>query len=161
VRLSDPTLLRYPVLYMAGHFDFETTAAERAALAEHLSRGGTLIADACCGTEPFDTALRRMLGDAFPAARLERLPADHSIFVGAPGFDVRTVQYSPDVRRARPELTSPELWGVTLEGRLAVIYSPYSLSCGLSGPVFDGCWGLADEDARRVAANIVLYALTH
>ncbi|MEW6251908.1 MAG: DUF4159 domain-containing protein, partial [Planctomycetota bacterium] len=161
VRLTDPDLYASPILFLAGHFDFELGAAERQALADHLRRGGFLVADACCGTEPFDTALHRLLKQAFPASALEKLPADHPLFAGAPGFKMTTVDYSPDVARAHPELDTPELWGLAIDGRLAVVYSPYSLSCGLSGPAFDGCWGLASDDARRLAANIVLYALTH
>ena len=160
VRLADPDLYTSPILYLAGHFDFDLPEADRKALAEHLKRGGFLIADACCGTEPFDTALRKLLKQMFPNVELEQLPPDDPLFTGTPGFDVTTVHYSPDVARAKPELTRPELWGLKLEGRLAVVYSPYSLGCGLSGPAFDGCWSLASEDAKRLAANIVLAALT-
>lgn len=161
VRADDPTLYLSPVLYLAGHYPFELAEAERTALRDHLRRGGFLIADACCGTEPFDAALRRLLEQMFPEAKLERLPPDHPILAGRPGFDVARVRYTPDVERARPGLTAPELWGLRVDGRLAVVYSPYSLGCGLAGPAFDGCWGLAREDAQRVAANIVLYALAH
>lgn len=161
VRLTDPDLYTCPILYLAGHYDFELGELERAALAGHLRRGGFLIADACCGTEPFDTALRRLVQQMFPDAALERLPADHPILAGTPGFDVTRVQYTPDVLRADPGRSTPELWGLRLDGRLVLVHSPYSLACGLAGPAFDGCWGLASEDARRLAANIVLYALTH
>lgn len=161
VRLTDRDLYANPVLYLAGHFEFDLSEPERTALAAHLRRGGFLIADACCGTEPFDSSLRRLLRQMFPDASLEPLPPDHPIVVGKPGFNVTSVHYSPDVRRAKPELTTPELWGLRIDGRLVVVYSSYSLGCGLTGPAFDGCWGLASEDARRVAANIVLYAQTH
>jgi hypothetical protein len=161
IRLTDQDLFLCPVLVLSGHFAFDLAPAERAALAAHLRRGGFLLAEACCGTEPFDGALRRLLQETFPNATLERLPRDHPIFLGKPGFDVTTVHYSPDIRRAHPDLATPELWGLRINGRLAVVYSPYSLSCGLSGPAFEGCWGLASEDAQHLAANIVLYALTH
>ncbi len=161
VRLDDPGLAACPVVVLAGHFDFELSTAQREALVGHLRRGGFLLADACCGTEPFDGAVRRLLRQAFPDANLEKLPPDHPIFAGRPGFDMTRVRYSPDVQRERPELNAPELWGLRINGRLVVVYSPYSLSCGLGGPAFEGCWGLASEDARRLAANIVLYALTH
>jgi len=161
IQLTDEDLYACPVLYLAGHFDFELSKAERDALAGHLRRGGFLIADACCGTDPFDGALRRMLQQAFPEAKLERLPADHPVFAGTPGFRITSVAYSPDVLKAHPGLNQPELWGMQVNGRLAIVYSPYSLGCGLSGPVFEGCWGLASEDARHLAANIVLYAMTH
>ncbi|MBU0617977.1 MAG: DUF4159 domain-containing protein, partial [Planctomycetes bacterium] len=161
LRLLDEHVYMCPVLVMAGHFAFELSPAERAALAAHLRRGGFLLADACCGTTPFDGAFRKLMEETFPDATLERLPDDHPIFVGRPGYDVTTVDYSPDVLREQPGLSKPVLWGLRIDGRLAVVYSPYSLSCGLSGPAFDGCWGLASPDARRLAANIVLYALTH
>jgi hypothetical protein len=161
VRLTDADLYTSPILYIAGHFDFEFSPAERQALADHLRRGGFLIADACCGTEPFETGLRRLVEQLFPESKLEKLPAEHPIFAGSPGFDVRNVQYGPDVARRKSDLKTPELYGAQVEGRLAIVYSPYSLSCGLSGPAFDGCWGLASDDAKRLTANIVLYAMTH
>lgn len=161
VRLREEQLRTAPILFMAGHYAFELSGEERVALREHLRRGGTLIADACCGTEPFGGSFRRLMREMFPEERLERLSADHAIFAGQPGFDVTTASYTADVLRAQPGRNTPELWGLALNGRLAVIYSPFSLSCGLSGPAFDGCWGLVEDDARRLAANIVLYALTH
>ena len=60
-----------------------------------------------------------------------------------------------------PDLDTPELWGLALDGRLVVVYSPYALGCGLDGHTCYNCRGLLDEDARKLAANIVLWALTH
>ena len=97
----------------------------------------------------------------FPDAALEQLPADHPIIRNPVGFDASRVGFSPDVRRTRPELNTPQLWGMRIDGRLAVVFSPFSLSCGLSGPAFEGCWGYDSESAKRIAANIVLHALTH
>lgn len=161
VRLTDPELYTCPILYMAGHYDFKLSAAESAALAAHLRRGGFVLVDNCCGPEPFDTAFRTMVREVFPDSILAPLPADHPIFHGRPGFDMTTVSYGPDVRREQPDLNEPRLWGLEIDGRLTLVYSPFALGCGLDGRAFDGCWGLVSEDARRLAANIVLYALTH
>jgi hypothetical protein len=161
VRLTDEDLKHAPLLYLAGHYDFTFSPAERQALRAHLQRGGFLIADACCGSEPFDSAFRRLMAQTFPGSTLERLPDDHPIFTGRPGFDVQHVAYSEDIERKHPDLKKPVLWGLRIDGRLAVVYSPYSLSCGLNGPVFDGCWGLASDDAKRLAANIILYVLSN
>ncbi|MFH1747536.1 MAG: DUF4159 domain-containing protein [Planctomycetota bacterium] len=161
LRLTDADLYTCPLLYMAGHYDFEFSAAERSALAEHLRRGGFLLVDNCCGPDPFDAAFRNMIRQTFPDSVLQPLSVDHPIFQGTPGFDVTTVTYGADVLRQKPNLTTPELWGLEIEGRLALIYSPYALGCGLDGQAFDGCWGLTSPDAQRLAANIVLYALTH
>jgi hypothetical protein len=161
LRLTDPELPKLPILVLAGHREFELSAEERTVLAAHLRRGGFLIADACCGAEPFAGAVRRLFATLFPEGTVERLPADHPLFSGAPGFAIDRVQFSPDVRRAQPDLHAPELWGLRVDGRLVAVLSPYSLSCGLSGPVADGCWGYERADAQRLAANIVVWALTH
>jgi len=161
LRLTDPELYSCPILYLAGHLAFAPSEKEREALVAHLRRGGFLLVDNCCGPEPFDTAFRDFVKQAFPQAVLAPLPADHPIFRGRPGFELKTVRYGQDVARHQPQLRSPVLWGLELEGRLAIVYSPYALGCGLEGAAFDGCWGLASEDARRLAANIILYALTH
>lgn len=161
LRLTDPSLHTCPILYMAGHYDFEFSPEERAALAAHLRRGGFLLVDNCCGPDPFDNAFRNMARETFPDAVLEPLPSTHPLFSDQPGFNVTTVTYGPDVQRQQPDLTEPRLWGLKIDGRLALVYSPYALGCGLEGPAFDGCWGLSSADAQRLAANIVLYALTH
>jgi len=161
IRLTDPALYTCPILYLAGRFDFELTEAERDALLAHLKRGGFLLVDNCCGPEPFDSSFRTACKKLWPESPLEPLPPDHPIFTGKPGFDVTTVHYGPDVQKVHSELKTPQLWGVEIDGRLAVVYSPYALGCGLEGQEFEGCWGLRAEDARRLAANIVLYALTH
>lgn len=160
VRLTDPDLYASPILVLSGHFEVRLAPAERTALAAHLRRGGFLLAEACCGTEPFGGSVQKLLQELVPEAKFAQLPADHPIFAGQPGFAVDDVSYTPDVLRARPGLRKPELWGLWIDGRLAAVYSPYSLSCGMSGTAFDGCWGYASEDALRLTANIVLQALT-
>jgi len=161
LRLTDSDLYACPLLYMTGHFAFELSAAEQAALGEHLRRGGFLLADACCGRPAFDGAFRKLMRQVFPNERLEPIPLDHAIFRGEPGFSLSSIEYKPEVLEEEPDLHEPRLWGVTLAGRLAVVYSPYALGCGLDGHVCYGCRGVVDTDARRLAANITLYALTH
>ena len=102
-----------------------------------------------------------MVKRAFPDRELKRLPANHPIFRGEPGFRLDTVGYKPAALAENPELSKPELWGLEIEGRLALVYSPYAIGCGLDGHVCYNCRGILDEDARRLAANVVLYALTH
>lgn len=160
VRLREAELVRSPILYLSGHYAFTLDAAERQALATHLRRGGFLLAEACCGRAEFDAAFRSLVEAAFPGAALTRLPADHALFRGEPGFALGTVGYKEAVLEERPGLDRPELWGLLLDGRLAAVYSPYGIGCGLDGHTCFSCRGLVDADARRLAANIVLYALT-
>ena len=161
VKLTSDALLVSPIVYMTGHYAFALSAAEQVALRDYLRRGGFLFADACCGREAFDGAFRRTVREMFPDAAFVKLPHDHAIFVGRPGFDVSQVGYKPAALKDDPDRDEPELWGLEIDGRLAIVYSPYALGCGLDGHTCYDCRGLLDEDAREVAANIVLYALTH
>ncbi len=161
VRLTDADLRNSPILYMTGHYHFELSEQERTALAAHLRRGGFLFADACCGREAFDAAFRAMVEKMFPNESLRKLPPDHPIFRGQPGFRLDTIGYKPAALADHPGLKHPELWGLEIDGRLAIVYSPFAIGCGLDGHVCYNCRGYLIDDARRLAANIVLYALTH
>ncbi len=46
-------------MYISGHEAFEFTKDQRAALAQYLVDGGTLVGDACCGREEFATSFRK------------------------------------------------------------------------------------------------------
>ena len=72
-----------------------------------------------------------------------------------------SVGYRPAALIADPNLQTPELHGLTIDGRLAVVYSPYALGCGWDGHECHECRGLVPADASRLGANIILYALTH
>ncbi len=161
IRLTDPDLFNHPIIYMTGHFSFQLTDAEIAALRSYLTRGGFLFADACCGRKAFDTSFREMINRAFPDKRLTLLDTSHPVLSGEVGFDVHTVVYRPVVRQEQPELNVPVLEGVTIESRTVVVYSPYALGCGLDDSKCFTSRGLATPDAKKLAANIVLYALSY
>jgi len=161
LRATDEALRQHPIIFMTGHFPFRLTAEEIQALRRHLERGGFLFADACCGRKAFDASFRRMVAELFPGGRLEPLPATHPILSGELGFRLDRVQYRPAVLAEQPNLCTPVLEGVTVEGRTALVYSPYSIGCPLDGHFCYGCRGLEPYDARKLAANIVLYALSY
>ncbi len=161
VRLDSPALHTHAVLYMSGHGRFELDASEQDRLAAHLRRGGFLIAEACCGRPEFDAAFRALVARLSPDAPLRRLAPDHAIFAGSQGAALDRVTYSESLRREQPDLALPELWGVEWNGRLVLVYSPYALGCGVDGHVCHGCRGLVPEDARRLMANVVLYAISN
>ncbi len=161
IRLAEPTLFEHPIIYMVGHFDFALTQAERDNLKRFCQRGGFLFAEACCGRKAFDTAFRRLMGELFGREALKPLDDTHPILSGKLGYDISRVTYRPAVQREQPDLTQPMLEGVELQGRTAVVYSPYGFGCGLEGHKCYHCRGYAEADAKRVAVNIVLYALSY
>ena len=161
IRLDQPSLFEHPIIYMAGQHDFALKPEERTALKRYLERGGFLFADACCGRGAFDKAFRRLMSDLFGSDALDPLPKTHPILSGQIGYDISHVTYQPIVRQERPDLTRPELYGVEVNGRTAVVYSPYDIGCALEAHKGYHCRGYVTADAQRVGVNIVLYALSY
>ena len=159
VAIGDPALFAYPFLCIAGHRDFTPfTQPEVERLRTWLEAGGTLFADDAAGTPGygFDASFRRELARVLPSGRLERLPAEHTVFKSF--FLVRTV--------GGTRIVSPFLEGIAIQGRTAVIYSPNDLLGAFArdalGRWADPCAPGGDRQRRlafHLGVNIVLYAL--
>lgn len=151
-------MARFPILYMSGHGPLALADGEVSALAAHIRNGGFLFADACCGDAEFDASFRRFAEKAFGAGCLLRLPVDHPIF--RCGYEIRKVRFDPRPRVGEFREAEPELFGVELEGRLAVVYSARDIGCSwMTLPLGLPCQH-HDEDGLALAINVLLYALT-
>ena len=62
---------------------------------------------------------------------------------------------------ARLKKTSPLLETLEIDGRIAVVFSPYDISCALENQTSLQCRGYAHDDAARIAINVLLYGLWH
>ena len=141
---------------MTGHFSFELSDAQVAGLRTYLNRGGFLFADACCGRKAFDVSFRKLIVRVLPGVPLEPLGDAHPIVTGQLGFKLDRVHYRPAVLKETPNLEAVSLLGATLDGRTAVVYSPYGLGCGWEGHACFTCRGLAPEASNRMGANVIL-----
>jgi hypothetical protein len=159
VRLTDPQVANYPLLYMTGHREFVWSNDEVAFLQRYLKAGGLLLADACCGRMSFDMGFRREISKVFPNAQLERIPLDHPIYHNL--FDIQQVDYTPRVREDFGQIDTPELEGISIDGRLAVIYSRFDLGNGWEQFPHPYSYGLRDEAALKIGTNAIVYAITH
>lgn len=166
VTLSDPSLFQYPLLYMHGRTRFSFSAEDRAALKLHLSRGGVLFADACCGAPAFDRSFRELVAKLYPDKPFAPIPITHEIFSEKIGRDIRRLRRRTNESHApNAPLTAtvrevePFLEGVEIDGRYVIIYSKYDISCALERQSTLSCEGYVPEDAVKLATNIVLYAL--
>ncbi|QDT16118.1 DUF4159 domain-containing protein [Alienimonas californiensis] len=162
---GDMNVFRYPVLYMHGRGAFSLGQAERERLRTYLENGGVLFADACCGSEPFDRAMRELMGELFPESPLTRIPPDHELFSEQIGFDLSRVRRRVPAAVGAGALDAdvvvgePFLEGVTVNGQLAVIYSKYDISCALERQTTAACAGYLPEDALKIGINALRYAL--
>jgi hypothetical protein len=168
INISDPNLFRYHLVFMHGRYDFHLSEAERTQLREYLERGGTLLADSICASKAFVDAFRREIAQAVPNQKLARIPIEDKLFTSAyGGFDIRKVslrdpQAADDGKQpvtARIRSTEPQLEGLELAGRWAVIFSPYDISCALESHEAIGCRGYTQQDAARIGLNVLLYSL--
>lgn len=167
IKPSDPRLLEHPIVFMHGRRDFRFTPEERSGLKAYLERGGFLLADSICASEQFTEAFRREMKAMFPDAALEPLPTDHEMLTPEyRGFDLTTVQLRDplgrdpgDPLRARLVKTAPRLEALTVEGRIAVVFSPFDISCALENHASLECKSYVKEDAARIAVNVLLFAL--
>jgi hypothetical protein len=164
---SDPALPRFHLAFMHGRHDFRFTPEERKSLREFLEHGGLLFADSICSSAEFATAFRREMEKVLPDRKLAGIPGDSPLFTDAAGgFNIQQVnRREPAVAqdgqpiRSRVQKVAPELEGVTIDGRLAVIFSPYDISCALEQHEALQCRGYTRDDAARIALNVLLYSL--
>jgi hypothetical protein len=160
-------LLDYPLVFMHGRRGFTYTAAERKALKDYLDRGGFLFADSICGNKEFADSLRAELKAIYPGTQFSRIPPTHALFTEEfHGFQLPSVMLrDPQIRSEDDPLTAklvkttPLLESLEIDGRIAVILSPYDLSCALEKGASLECKGYIPADAARLAANVLLYAL--
>ncbi|MFO0908980.1 MAG: DUF4159 domain-containing protein [Isosphaeraceae bacterium] len=156
IRPDDPNLVNYPLLYIHGRSALALNPEELDALRRHLDPGGgTIFADAACGSPAFDTAFRKLVASLLPGRSLVPIPRDDPIYTRAVGYDLSDVRMT---KAAGGRQGFPELEGIEIKGHWAVIYSRYDLGCALERPQGIDCPGYIHESAVRIAANIVLYS---
>jgi hypothetical protein len=97
---------------------------------------------------------------------LEAVEPDHPIFTTAyGGYALGRVTLRSSQRGAsgglsmRERQTAPELEMARIDGRAAVIFSPYDLSCALESQSSIQCPGYSTEDAAKIGINCLLYVL--
>jgi len=151
VKLSADELYSYPLVIMTGEGDFALPDKERENLRRFVERGGMLLASAGCSSNDWDRAFRREMALVFPDAKLTPLTLDHAVF--------HTVS---DIAELKARHGKPKpLEGVSLGGRLGVIYSPDGLNDTEHSQGCCCCGGNEISNCIDVNVNILAYALTY
>jgi len=153
---TDPALLYYPLIYFHGRAAASFTPEGMEALRKHLDPGGgTIFADAACGSPGFDASFRRFVAELFPNNALVPIPKDDELLSEKVFFDLKDAQYT---KAAGGGKDYPQLEGVKINGHWAVIYSKLDIGCALERHSGLDCKGYTYESALRIAANIVIYS---
>jgi len=71
------------------------------------------------------------------------------------------VDLSPLGRQLYPNLTTPVLKAIEVDGAFPVIYSPLSMSAGWEQLPRAYNKGYADDDALKLGVNVFMYAMSH
>ncbi len=96
----DPNLVHYPLIYIHGRAALSFDAEDKAALRRHLDPGGgTLFADAACGSPAFDAAFRKFVAELLPGNPMIPIPRDDELYTAKIHFDLKDVQYTKAGRR--------------------------------------------------------------
>lgn len=166
VQLGGPELFDYPMVIFSGEGAFELSDREVGNLRAYLRGGGFVLASASCSDGRWGRSFEKVLRQATagldgvsprPTAAgdvLAKIPQDHRLF--------RTIHEIPRLRTRQVTDDDPALWGLEVNGRLAVVFSPLGLNnTADAGGSCCCCGGNEIREARQVNANIVAWVLTH
>ena len=152
VKLADDELFRIPFVIMTGEADFNLPKKERENLKKYLENGGFLLASASCSNEAWSRSFEREIKAIFGNDCLKDIPMDHEIF--------RTVFTIKELKLSHGG-APPSLRGITLNGRIVVVYTADGLNDSSHAEDCCCCGGNEILNSMEVNANILAYALIH
>jgi hypothetical protein len=153
LKLADDGLFETPFLFMNGHGDFVLSDPELQNLRLYLAHGGFVFASGCCTNPDFPTAWKREMSRIFPGEAVRTIPYDHLLYRSFYKMDrVRSASGGRDIL----------LEGLFHQGDLVAVIGEDGLCCSFA--MDNRCnrgRGVLPDDAKKIALNIAVYALTH
>jgi hypothetical protein len=151
VKLAAGELFDYPLVIMTGEGSFSLTDAERQNLLAYVERGGFLLASASCSSQEWNRSFRAEIARIFKDHPLRAIPMDH------PLFNTVTKITALKARHGTPR----PLEGVSLGGRLGVVYSQDGLNDTAHTQGCCCCGGNEIVNCVEVNVNILAYAVIY
>ncbi len=160
VDLAAPVPPDVALLWMTGTNKAVLAGTEVQNLRTYVQGGGTLFIDSAVGGEDFLAQATAFVTETF--SKPVNLPADHPLITGklpvCAGADITSVAFTRALKAKLGDDTKPSLAAVIIGNRPAVILSRYGVTGPMEGLPIYNCMGLSAIDARRLAANVLLYA---
>lgn len=153
---TDPQMIYFPLVYMHGKGAFSLSPPDLAALRTHLDPGGgTIFADAACGSGAFDAAFRQFIAALLPNNRLVPILPNDELYSASVGADLSSVQLTSGAGGGNG---FPQLEGVKIGDHWVIIYSKYGIGCAVERNHDIGCKGYTHDDAMTIWGNIFSYS---
>ena len=137
---------------MTGFKDPRLNDEELGALRRHLQAGGFLFINNCSGYNAFNKHVRKMVEKLFPDQELKAIPKEDALFKS-----FHTITAGKDRQSGEPRAI--ELEGVRIKKRLVLVYSKNDAVTHLKSVSDPFGNGYDADTCRKVAVNVVAYAM--
>ena len=149
VKLAEKEIFHFPFAVITGEGTFTLSDDERKNLKLYLEKGGFLLASAGCSSKEWGDSFAHEIETIFPDRKLADVPMDHPIFRTV--FDVQHLDMSHG--------GEAKLHGLTIGGKIVLIYSPDGLNDTGTMHGCCCCGGNEIKNSQKVNVNILAYAL--
>jgi hypothetical protein len=153
------SLATIKVAHLTGTTQFTLSDEQFEELRKFVSGGGTLVIDSGGGSAAFSNSaeelLKKLLPDAAGKSLQLPLPPDDPLYTLA-GHPITEFAYRTFAKTVVGNLRSARVFGIPVNGRIAVYYSPEDISAGLVGQATDGIVGYTPDTATEIMRNIIL-----
>ncbi len=159
IPLSNDSIFRSPFCYISGHRLVQFTNSEAKNFKNYVERGGFVFADDCNHDIDglFAKSFEAQMSELFGEYALQKIPNDHSLYNSFFEFDGPPTT-SQELNGWGDDLVHDYLKAITIDGRIAVLYSNKDYGCEWDFDFRNKRW--YKNDNTRFGVNIVMHALT-
>lgn len=155
VQMDSNELFNHPFAIMSGEGKFSLSSSEKENLRFYLLNGGFLLASSGCSSSSWQKSFDQEVKTLFPEREFVKLEKEHPIFHTV--SDVYISKYKSGKKKF------PDLYGLEVDGRIVVVYSPDGLNdtASIEGGGCCCCGGNEIKAAKYINMNLLAFALTH
>ncbi|NMM48428.1 DUF4159 domain-containing protein [Marinigracilibium pacificum] len=160
VPLSSKKIFESPFCYLSGHKLVEFSENEAQNFKQYVQQGGFIFVDDCNHDIDglFAKSFERQMETLFGAGELKKIPNNHYLYNCFFNFEDGPPTTSQELNGWGDDLVHDYLKAITINGRIAVLYSNKDYGCEWDYDFRNKRW-LA-RDNTRFGVNIIMYALT-
>jgi hypothetical protein len=141
---------------LTGTGKVEFSDSQLQAIKQYVDKGGLLMIDAAGGSPEFaasaEAAVKKMYDQP-----IRKLSSECALFKVS-GNEIDKVSYRRKAKMERGLTNTPELRGLEIGGRLAIVFSPEDITGGLLGIPMHDCAGYSPDSSYEIMRNTVLLA---